>query len=104
MTRVPFTPAELKYLDANDPKKFEEPKSYGTIARELNVLYNNGEQVRGRLSVLDYYRRKDEQGTVVRVISIPAEISRKLTSTQITRIIVSHCVPIGKDPGSVKCR
>ena len=95
MTRIPFSKDEIAHLDANNPRKFEEPKSYGTIAHELNVLFiSHNSACRTRGTVIDYYNRQNEE-TAVRTIRLPTDISAGLTNNQIARIVVSHCVKLG---------
>lgn len=97
MPRIGFYIPEVKFMDDNDPRKPGSTLSYSQIADHLNKTwphFNKGQRTRG--TVIDYYNRKRQaEKTRVRLVAIPKEISDTLKGDDITRIIVSHCVPIG---------
>lgn len=84
-------------MDTNDPRKPGSTLSYSQIAAELNQRwpeFNQGKRTRG--TVIDYYNRKRAAEKMrVRLVTIPKEISDTLKGDDITKIIVSHCVPLG---------
>jgi hypothetical protein len=98
MTRIGFYLSEVKFMDDNDPRIPGSTLSYAEIAEHLNKEWpevNKGKRTRG--TVIDYYNRKRQaEKTQVRLVAIPKEISNTLKGDDITKIIVSHCVPIGR--------
>jgi hypothetical protein len=97
LTRIGFYIPEVKFMDDNDPRKPGNTLSYQQIADKLNEQwphFNLRKRTRG--TVIDYYNRKRKADEMrVRLVTIPREISDTLKNDDITKIIVSHCVPLG---------
>lgn len=96
MTRIGFYIPEVKFMDDNDPRNPGSTLTYSQIADHLNRTwpqFNQGKRTRG--TVIDYYNRKRAAEKMrVRLVTIPREISDTLKCDDITKIIVSHCVPL----------